>query len=526
MPNFIRGTVASESGGPVPVENMEIVAQNWCNPEDALSTSNGTVHYWIENNTGYYEIDYSNFQVPPETGDLVAIHFINTTDLAFAEEEVLISSLTTPILHDVILRITVPVTLAGRTSFKRVVIPPHKTLKIHYNQVTGCGNTDVFQWGTNGWYKYREWNFNKYCTWRYIHNSYDYPVVKIIHNNDGFIRMDLVMDFVLYPSSPSNTVTFAAVNTGWGDNLGCEFGNIVSPIHTFEYFEGALLSDFPVAMGSDGVQQLDVQFESYDNIFWSDMELMIEFAEVRQEGTLHVSMPGASIPEASALIQPGQEVVVLNLGGILLPGSHTMTLSASGGLSFSFDCFNFSSVVPMIPDTLNLQNMTVADTSCFNATITITTAGEGSWFFVESGAIVHIIAGQNVKMLPHTHMMYGSNVHVYIDLTGDYCYNPRSEVSTPEEIWTNPAKVESNKQDFFMVYPNPTTGNFTVELTEPTEESSIRIEIYNILGESVINLEVPISKRYLIDLTSEYAGVYLIRVMKGNRVGTARIIKQ
>lgn len=182
----------------------------------------------------------------------------------------------------------------------------------------------------------------------------------------------------------------------------------------------------------------------------------------------------------------------------------------------------------VIADVLLLEDVLVGSgqTKCYQATQTITTAGAGKYFIVQNNATVHLIAGQSISMLQGTHFQSGSMVHAYIDLAGEYCSNPKSVVSLPEELYKPVVRTKPDEKSFFTVYPNPTDGQFTLELNEVTDYSTITVEIFSMLGEKVISLELPLLKQYLFDLSSKQTGLYLIRVMKGDEVGVKKVIKQ
>ena len=75
----------------------------------------------------------------------------------------------------------------------------------------------------------------------------------------------------------------------------------------------------------------------------------------------------------------------------------------------------------------------------------------------------------------------------------------------------------------FSIFPNPTSGKIKIELTDPLANSSF--EICNILGNRIIRKEVYWNGIYELDLTSQPAGMYVIRFTNGEKVGTQRFIK-
>ncbi len=172
---------------------------------------------------------------------------------------------------------------------------------------------------------------------------------------------------------------------------------------------------------------------------------------------------------------------------------------------------------------LNLQNITIptGQSYCFEATQTITLAGEGNTFIVENNAFADFVAGQNILMKEGTHFKNGSTVHAWIDITGQFCPAPVTK-ATPE---TDNEVVIPEKDGFFRIYPNPTPGRFTLEMTETDSGGSIRVEIFSLMGERILQSELPLMKQYQLDLSNRQPGLYLIKVMKGNEVGYFKLIR-
>jgi hypothetical protein len=76
----------------------------------------------------------------------------------------------------------------------------------------------------------------------------------------------------------------------------------------------------------------------------------------------------------------------------------------------------------------------------------------------------------------------------------------------------------------FSVFPNPTHGPVKIKLSDPGVNGSI--EIYNILGEKIMNDVLPGNGIYETDLSSQPEGMFIIRVRDGEKVGNQRLIKQ
>lgn len=82
-------------------------------------------------------------------------------------------------------------------------------------------------------------------------------------------------------------------------------------------------------------------------------------------------------------------------------------------------------------------------------------------------------------------------------------------------------------KDKFVIYsnPNPSDGNFVVELTSDSL-NSIQIFVYDLLGEKVYerNFEPTVNFHQNIQLTNVSSGIYLVTVIDGNKKRTQKII--
>jgi hypothetical protein len=624
---LITGNITDSLGIPPTVTSMYIHAHTNCNPNDSLSTSNGGITYSVVNGIGTYTLNYNNFINPPAVGDRVFISFTNTVTMEHYMAMVEILPLPV-IMHPVVIRLAVHVHLPYKTSFVRVLIPPHKTLQIHYTYVNGCGNTDVFEWNVWRWVKYRQWNWNHYCTWRYIYNNSNAPKVYVIHNDNGNIYFDLMFNCSInLITTPSNYSEFALFNMGWRDRPyeSCEFGNIQSANYAYFDYEGASLAEFPGQIGSGGVENLSIQFQSYDNMFWNDMNMMIDLANVTQPGTLVLNIPDAAIPVTTAMINPGDTVCYFHTGGIIVPGMHTMTLSAIGGLSIGLDGLIYTSAMPipdpptvisttpvtnitansalsggtitsdggapvtargvcwstapnptildthtsdgagmgtfvslmnslmpsttyhvrayatnlagtaygnelvfstlaLVPDFRVVQNVLVASgqSVCYDAVYTITVAGDPTYFRVAPGGSAIFVAGLNIRYLPGTWIQYAGYMRGYIDPTGTYC-SPVIPADAP--VIAGEQEVFGYEHASFRIYPNPTTGNFTLEQKGEKLYPNLKVAVYSMRGEKVMNAEMTGERTHEFQSSGMPAGLYFVRVQSNDYVETIKLVK-
>ena len=107
--------------------------------------------------------------------------------------------------------------------------------------------------------------------------------------------------------------------------------------------------------------------------------------------------------------------------------------------------------------------------------------------------------------------------------SGPYTLQTNNVSSFSPFIVVNEELLSSNQfenTNEFMVYPNPSNGNFTIQVSDSFIGS--KAVIYNLLGQSI--------KAFSIDEVNQNTnlekGVYLLQIQKGNQVSTKKIIIQ
>ena len=144
---------------------------------------------------------------------------------------------------------------------------------------------------------------------------------------------------------------------------------------------------------------------------------------------------------------------------------------------------------------------------------------------MQNGGNVTLIAGHNIRFLPGAKVIQGGHLWGYITTTGAYCVTPAAPFNTTQETEELPASAET-ETSLFKVYPNPTTGKFTLELNADLKDVEATVRIYGMLGDEVLKENLAGKRKTEFSLSEKPNGIYIIRVMMGDKMGTAKIIKQ
>lgn len=181
-------------------------------------------------------------------------------------------------------------------------------------------------------------------------------------------------------------------------------------------------------------------------------------------------------------------------------------------------------VVPVLPTNLVLTNVNIPNgqSQCYNATQTITVAGNSTTFTVQSGGSATLIAGQRINFLPGTRVYSGGYMRAYITTTANYCGANLpafpSTVTGADELGLTKGKM------LIRIYPNPNNGRFTMELSTDREPEEATLNIYGMMGNLVSQETLPRESRYQMDLSRHPQGIYFLRVTAGDRSETEKVV--
>jgi hypothetical protein len=175
------------------------------------------------------------------------------------------------------------------------------------------------------------------------------------------------------------------------------------------------------------------------------------------------------------------------------------------------------------PNSVTIQNLTVhnGQSICLDALDMIQVAGEPFHFTIETGGSALMIAGHRIYLHPGTTVQEGGYLHAYI--SNEFCGTQAPPISavvsgTPEDV------IITEKAEF-KVYPNPTKGDFTIELKNLPSISGASTEIYNMRGEKIFSASLNEGKKFLVQFNDAPVGLYFVKIIANGSVDTFKVIK-
>ena len=184
---------------------------------------------------------------------------------------------------------------------------------------------------------------------------------------------------------------------------------------------------------------------------------------------------------------------------------------------------NFSPLVPQ----LSLNNITIGSgiSKCYNATQTITVAGNGTSFLIQNGGNATLIAGQKILFKPGASVKNGGHMHARITNTGSYCVTLPASLIHAQILEMATAKDDFANSNLIGVYPNPTTGKFKLRLNNKEISGTVVVRVFTIFGNEIENFESADLNTFDFTLSDQPDGIYLISVLMGSQIITEKIIK-
>jgi hypothetical protein len=166
--------------------------------------------------------------------------------------------------------------------------------------------------------------------------------------------------------------------------------------------------------------------------------------------------------------------------------------------------------------------MTSGDSDCHSALGTIEVAGNGTTFHVEQGASVMMVAGEKISCFPGTKVFSGAYMRGYISPDHPWCTQPVVPAAMP--VGEN--NIIEVPYYFCRIFPNPTSGKFTVQMAEKLRGEPVILELRGIHGDLVTTQQIRGGDRYILSVENRPTGVYFLRVVSGKTAQTFKIVKK
>ena len=180
-------------------------------------------------------------------------------------------------------------------------------------------------------------------------------------------------------------------------------------------------------------------------------------------------------------------------------------------------------VNPAIPADLTIAG-TVSTTICYNATNIITVGSEATPYLVAApNGHATFIAGSSILYEPGTIVESGAYMIGSI-YSGVWCGAKSATIIDAPEGIVQDENVVNNS--FFMVFPNPTTGVFTLEFRNEVPAGEVNVEVYGMQGKKVLSTTMTGTKKKSLSLDGSPTGCYYVRVISDNMTGSMKIIKK
>jgi hypothetical protein len=157
----------------------------------------------------------------------------------------------------------------------------------------------------------------------------------------------------------------------------------------------------------------------------------------------------------------------------------------------------------------------------------ITVAGEGNTFVVEPGGSAELIAGQKILLREGTRIENGGYLLARINPEGPWCNQP---VRLPESLSIadeagKPKEPSRSSGLFFRIYPNPTPGDFILELEPGGNKEEVMLEVLSLQGCRILQQSLHGELRNTISLTGCQPGMYIIVVHRAHETVISKIVR-
>ncbi len=181
------------------------------------------------------------------------------------------------------------------------------------------------------------------------------------------------------------------------------------------------------------------------------------------------------------------------------------------------------------PFSTEVTNVTLGNgvSTCYDATNQITVAGGGTTFTVNTGGSATFVAGQRISFQPGVTVFPGGYLHGYISTNGVYCTSPVKAAAIAGAAPDGQTSVpEAGKDARVRVFPNPTFGDVTVDLTKVDPGVRVEISLYGMSGSYLFSKTTEGGISEAIPMATLPAGIYLVHIRFGSNSEVFKVVKR
>ena len=213
----------------------------------------------------------------------------------------------------------------------------------------------------------------------------------------------------------------------------------------------------------------------------------------------------------------------------LLPGNYHLTLTDSVGCQTQFSQSITSTIgtlhvcVPFIYDCPLNVGFQIPNTPCSDPVFAVAYGGsppyQYNWYYDDAGSTPPTNARSlsSSSFLCNVNIPFKKSLYIHVqDSCGQTAY-----------LEIRPGMLQNNKKSTFVswnveIYPNPTTGNITIQSSESKIQ---KVEVYDIYGKllKTTNANSIFTEINISDLA---AGIYVARIITENGIKTKKFVKE
>jgi acetyl esterase/lipase len=201
-------------------------------------------------------------------------------------------------------------------------------------------------------------------------------------------------------------------------------------------------------------------------------------------------------------------------------GTYNVNLYIQNNIS-SWDTLTHTVIMNPVPVNRTVTSLVIHnnETECFDATEVVTVSN----FTVETGGNATLIAGGQIHFTPGILVQPGGSMHGYITTTEAYCTSPSSSV--PDALMGEVEPPPVARESWFKLSPNPTSGEFTLDLTGCGTPAEVRVDIYGMHGEKILQALLHQENRKTFCIGNVPSGIYIMRIRAGDETVSRKLVK-